>query len=266
MAKLRPLVALLLLALASVSLCQAHEMKVLASRLVLTKPGDRTTVYLSWGHALPVDDLTDSKALERYEHLTPSGKVGGLKFEGVSMQANVIELKEEGVHQMIAARKPGLYTFVFDAEGNRVFKRGPKSAVKEGTIDYGMREQQFAKALIVVGKPKTEAVKSADLPIEIVPVEGPAAWRGGQMVRFRVLCEGKLLAHEQVRATYVGFRPDTAWCFASDTDEEGIVSVRVKEPGTWVLRAERRKLAAGKDRDEYDYDILTATLTLEVRP
>jgi uncharacterized GH25 family protein len=244
---------------------QAHEMKVLASRLAVTKAGDRTTVYLSWGHVLPVDDLTDSKALERYERVSPDGEVIALKSEGVSLQVNVVEVKEEGVHQLIAARKPATFTFVKDAEGNRTFKRGPKSLVKEGEVDYGMREQQFAKALIVVGPPKAEAVKPSGLPIEIVPVEGPSRWRGGRTLHFRAVCGGKPLAHEQVLATYVGFRPDDAWCFAGETNEEGTVAVPVKA-GTWVLRVERRKPARGKDRDEFDYDALTATLALEVRP
>ena len=87
----------------------------------------------------------------------------------------------------------------FDDEGGHVFKRGPKSAVKEGTIDYATRERQFAKALVVVGAPKSEVVKPAGLPIEIVPVEGPSAWRSGTL-RFRVVCENKALAHQEVLA------------------------------------------------------------------
>jgi uncharacterized GH25 family protein len=182
------------------------------------------------------------------------------------MQTNIVELKEEGVCQIVAARKPFVFTFVYDGEGGHVFKRGPKSAIKDGTVDYAMREQQFAKALIVVGTPKAEAVKPVGLPIEVVPVEGPSAWRSGGMLRFRALCDKKPLAHQEVLATRVGFRPQGAWCFAAETDEEGMVSVPVKEAGTWVLRVERRKLAQGKNRDQYDYDALLGTLVLEVQP
>lgn len=266
MTKVRLIAAMAALALASTSPGRAHELKVFASKLAVPKTGDRTVVYLSWGHALPVDDFTDSKTLERYDWLSPAGKVTALKKEGVSLQESVIELADEGVHQVVAAKKPSLSTFVYDAEGARVFKRGPKSAIKEGTVDYAVRKQQFAKALIVVGTPKADAVKPAGLPIEIVPVEGPSDWRSGGVLRFRAVCGKKPLTHEQVLATRVGFRPQGAWCFAAETDEEGIVSVPVKEAGTWVLRVERRTLAAPKDRDEYDYDSLVGTLVLEVQP
>jgi uncharacterized GH25 family protein len=266
MEKFRSLWTITGLALATASVCQGHELKVLASRLATPKAGDRTTVYLSWGHTLPVDDLTDSKALERYDWLSPAGKATALTHKGLSLQANVVELKGEGVHQVIAARKRSMFTFVFDEDGEHVFRRGPKSAVKRGTVDYGMREQQFAKALVVVGVPKAEPVKPAGLPIELVPADGPAKWRSGRTLRFRALCGGKPLAHEQVLATRVGFRPADAWCFAAETDGQGVVAVPVKEAGTWVLRVERRKLAAGKARAEYDYDTLLGTLALEVRP
>jgi uncharacterized GH25 family protein len=266
MTKIGLLVAMTALALASLSPGHAHEMNVFASKLAVPKAPDRTTVFLSWGHALPVDDLTDSKALERYDWLSPTGKVTALQHEGVSLQTNLVEVKDEGVCQVIAARKPFVSTFVLDDKGGRIFKRGPKSAVTEGTVDYAVRDQQFAKALIVVGTPKAEAVEPAGLPIEIVPVEGPSAWRSGGVLRFRAVCGKKPLPHQELLATRVGVRPQGTWCFAAATDDEGIVFVPVKEAGTWVLRVERKKLAAAKDRDEYDYDTLIGTLVLEVQP
>ena len=81
MSRLHLFVAMSASALAIVSLVQAHDMKVFASQLAVPKAGDRTTVYLSWGHALPVDDLTDSKALERYDWLSPAGTVTALKVQ-----------------------------------------------------------------------------------------------------------------------------------------------------------------------------------------
>jgi uncharacterized GH25 family protein len=268
MTKSRLLAAMTALALASVSLGHAHDLNVFASNLAVHKSGERTTVYLGWGHILPVDDLTDSTTLERYDCLSPTGKVTALKHEGVSLQTNVVELKEEGVCQVVAARKPYIYTVLVndDGESGFKFKIGPKSAVKEGTVDYAMHWQAFAKALIVVGEPKSEAVKPAGLPIEIVPVEGPASWRSGHTLRFRLLHANKPLPYQEVWATRVGLLPHGTWCFAAYADEEGIVSVPVKEAGTWVVRMQRKKLAAAKDRNDYDFDTLNATLTLEVQP
>jgi uncharacterized GH25 family protein len=242
-----------------------HELKVLASHLVV-QPGERTTVYLSWGHTLPVDDLVDAQVVERYEVVAPSGSATALQKENLSLQANVVELKEQGLHQVVAARKPGVITFVTDPAGNRLLKRGPKTGITEGTIDYALRSQQFAKALIVTGPATTTAPRPLGLPLEIVPLDGPAQWRAGGLLRFRVLLHGKPVAEESLVATYIGFRPANAWCYATATDREGTATVRTGRAGTWVLRAGVRRPATGSVREQYDYESYTATLALEVQP
>ncbi len=244
----------------------AHELKALASHLLVTKAGEKTTVYLSWGHTLPVDELVDAESVERYELLLPAGKATPLQAAGRSLQTNVVELAEEGVAQVVVGRKPAVLTYVVDAEGNRVLKRGPKSAVTAGKIDYGMRSQQFAKALIVTGPPKGEAVRPVGQALEIVPADGPAQWRAGGELRFLVLLHGKPAASEQVLATYVGHRPDHAWPLAATTDRKGVATVRPDRAGTWVFKAQVRKPADGSVREQYDYEAYTATLALEIRP
>ncbi len=246
--------------------CSAHEIKALASNLAVEKPGGKTTIYLSWGHRLPVDDLIDAATLDRYDLMAPGGAAAPLKKADLSLQANVVTLKDTGTYQVLVGRKAGIYTHVFDAEGNRLLKRGPKSAVKDGKIDYALRSQQYAKALIVVGSASTEPVKAVGLPIEIVPLDGPAAWKCGQTLRFGVLLKGKPLSAAAVTARYVGFKPDSGWCYATTTNRDGEARVRPSQPGTWVLKVNTRLLATGSDRDEYDYDSFTATLTLEIQP
>ncbi len=251
--------------LTAASAGRAHDLKVLASRLTLDEKGGKSTIYLSWGHRLPVDDLVDAAGIERYDLLAPDGSVKPLKKADFSLQTNVVEIGMEGVHQAIVWRKAAVLTFVVDAEGNRVMKRGPKSAVKEGTIDYGFRSQQFAKALLVAGVAKTEAIKSAGLPLEIIPVERPASWRKSDL-HFRVLFQGKPLGEETLTATRIGFQPADAWCYATNTNHEGEATVRVGEPGIWVLRVHLRKPAGEAARAQYDYESYTTTLTLEIRP
>jgi uncharacterized GH25 family protein len=245
---------------------RAHDLKVLASHLVVEKPGERTTIYLSWGHTLPVDDLVDAKTVERYDLVSPSGSATALKKEGLSLQTNVVELKEAGVHQVLVSRKPTILTHVVDKEGNRLMKFAPKSKVTEGTIEDAIRSQQFAKALIVTGQARDEAVKPAGLPLELVPLEKPSAWRSGGQLRFQVLFDGKPVPAESVLARYVGFKPDHAWCYATTTNREGVATVRVAEPGTWVLRVNLRKPTTGSTREQYDYESYLATLTIEVQP
>lgn len=173
---LRSLVLLIVggVAMLTTSAAWAHEIKVMASQLAVDKPGEKITVYLSWGHRLPVDDLIDGDSIDRYEILSPEGKTLPLKKSGLSLQADSLELPSAGVHQVLVTRKPSVHTYVFNSEGNLVFKRGPKTAVKEGKIDSAIRSSQFAKALVVVGQPTKNQVKPVGLPLEIVPLDGPA--------------------------------------------------------------------------------------------
>ena len=260
------LTASLLLSLTGRNLCPSHEIKALASQLAVEKPGSKTTIYLSWGHRLPVDDLIDGATLERYDLMAPDGAVAPLKREDLSLQANVVTLKDVGTYQVLVGRKAGIYTYVFDAEGNRLLKRSPKNVVKEGKIDYALRSQQYAKALIVVGAPSAEPIKPAGLPIEIVPLDGPVAWKSKAKLRFRVLLQGKPLSGAEVTARYVGFKPDNGWCYATTTNRDGEADVPPCQGGTWVLKVRSRELAREAAREQYDFDSYTATLTLEIQP
>ncbi len=265
MGKSRILMALMLLSFLLPNFCSAHEIKALASQLAVEKPGTKTTIYLSWGHRLPIDDLIDGATLERYDLLAPSGASTALKREDLSLQANVVEVKEMGTYQVLVGRKAGIYTYVFDEEGSRVLKRGPKTAFKDSKIDHALRSQQYAKALIVVGPASTEPVKAAGLPIEIVPLDGPAAWQCGKTLRFQVLLEGKPLSAVELTARYVGFKPDSGWCYATTTNRDGQAQVRPSQPGTWVLKVNKKRHTKGAEREQYDLDSFTATLTLEIQ-
>lgn len=182
------------------------------------------------------------------------------------MQANVVEIKKEGLHQVTASKKSGVYTIVMDKEGEYQFKRGPKTAVKEGTVDHSFRSLQFAKVLIVAGAPKGDAPKPLGAPLEITPLEGPADWHAGRTMHFQVSYMGKPVVWEEVRAAHVGFSSDGSWSFASETDKKGGVAIPMLDAGTWVVEVELHKAAPESVRSEYDEDEYTATLALEMRP
>lgn len=257
---------LTLLTLVFGSTVAAHEIKVLASQLHVAKPGGKTTIYLSWGHRLPVDELIDPASLERYDLIAPDGTATPLKKEGISLQTNVVELKDAGVYQVLVARKPATFTIVRDEDGNRQMKRGPKTTAKGGTIDYAMHSRQFAKALLVAGPATREPVKPVGAGLEIVPLDGPGDWKAGTAVRFRVLLDGKPVPATELLARYVGFKPEEAWCYATSTDRDGVATVHPSQGGTWVLKVNLKKLTDGPIREQYDYESYTATLALEVSP
>lgn len=243
-----------------------HELRAVASPFTLAQPGEQAATHLAWGHGLSDDGELDADALERYAIVSPEGVAAPLQAAGFSTHVNRLRLNEPGVYQVVAARHPAVLTFVFDAEGNRRFRRGPKSEVTEGRIDFAQRSRHAAKALIVVGPPQPAAIEPAGLPVEIVPLDGPAQWRTGRDVRFQVLVEGEPAARELLLATYAGFEPEEAWCYAISTDREGIAVVRPQQAGVWSVMVQSRRLTSGETREEYDFDSYTGTLTLEIRP
>ncbi|MFN4259456.1 MAG: DUF4198 domain-containing protein [Gemmataceae bacterium] len=245
---------------------QAHDLKVFASRLRVSEVGDWSTVYVAWGHILPVDDLIDAEHLERYDMVPPSGKSQPLKKAGVGLQADEVELTEAGISQVVVARRPAILTYVYDASGRRVMRRGSKTQIKEGKIDSAKRSQQFAKALIVTGSPKGQVAKPLGLPLEIVPLDPADQWRANQELRFQVLVQGRPAAGQTMFGTFVGFTPDDAWCYATSTDAEGVATVRVRRAGTWILKVNVQTPAAESSRAEYDFESLNTTLVFAVEP
>jgi uncharacterized GH25 family protein len=245
----------------------AHEIKVMASRLV-TEPGSRDTVYLSWGHILPIDLPIDAEAIKDYRLHTPSGSVSYLATEGYSLHANEVRVEEEGLYTAEATRHPSVYTVVVDENGQHRHVMAPKAEAQAqgGTIDYSARSHQFAKALLISGDAHEEATKTLGHEFEIVPLDGPEAWTAGADLRIRVLFRGEPAARQDVFARFIGFKPDLAWCFAIPTDNEGIATIRVDRAGTWVIRAQKTLPAAEEDRSQFDVESFTATVALEVLP
>jgi len=242
---------------------KAHDLKVLASKMTLAEGTGKTTVYLSWGHRLPVDDLVDPASLERYEWIAPDGTKTEMTKSELSLQSNSCEIKSAGVHQAVACRKAAIFTYVIGDDGARVMKRGPKSAITEGKIDTAMRSVQCAKALVVAG-PVKEPVKALGLPIEITPLDVPSEWASGKNLKFQVMVDGKPLPSAEIVARYVGFKPENAWNYATTTNREGIATIRASQAGTWVLKATHKRPAPQAQQKEYDTDSFIGTLSIEL--
>lgn len=255
---------IVLVTLAGTGTTSAHDLRVLGSRLESTKPTLlKTTIYLSWGHALPVDDLVTEKSLQRYELLTPSGKTKKLATQALSLQANAVILEEAGVYQAVAERVPTLLAHFLDAEGNKRFRLGGRAAVQEGKVLDALRSRQGAKVILVNGG---GLVRPVGLPMEIVPLEPTAHWRAGKAQRFQVLFEGKPLAGVQVQGTFLGRRPAEGYAGEEKTDAKGVVSIVPGTAGTWVFRAAHRYPGPAERRSDYDEESVLGTTTLEILP
>lgn len=252
--------------MAATSTAGAHELKVFASRPMLPEGGGKSTIFLCEGHRVPVDELLEARTIDRYDLVSPAGMKSTLKTSGLSIQANVVELREAGVHTVVASRKPGVWTYILDGRGERRLMRGSKRDHAGEPIETSTHYSEFAKTLVVVGKPGEVAPKAAGLAVEIVPLDGPARWLAHRDIRFQVLQDGKAVPIVPVVARQVGFKPDDAWSYATETSKKGEFSIRPDRAGTWIVGIEYRTLMRDDRRDEYDFASFATTLTFEVLP
>ncbi|GBD36118.1 hypothetical protein HRbin36_01239 [bacterium HR36] len=240
----------------------AHDLKVFASRQRLLQPG-KTVVYLSWGHSLPVDELISGETIQAYELYCPGGNLTKLPIRELDFQQCEIQCERPGIYQVGVMRKPAVFTYVFDESGRRVLRRGGKQENTSAKVDYAMRSYQFAKAIIVCGEGH-EAPGPLEHALELLPLNAAKDWRTGSLLRLQLRFRGRPLAGEMVTATHLGHHPQDAWCFAKETDREGLVDVPCSTPGTWVFRARYRQPAPERERSVFDYEMFTATLSLEI--
>jgi uncharacterized GH25 family protein len=231
------------------------------------KPGSKATVYLAWGHALPVDELIDGKNLEGYQVHAPSGTTTPLKVDDRSLQANEVTFDQEGVYQFAAALKPLVYSVVKGSDGKTTFLRVPKSEVKlepGSQIETSVRSEMFAKAIAVVGEDGGKAPAKLGHTLEIVPLTEAGKLRLDETARFQVIFRGRPLAGAKVYATCVAMSPDGAPTSTLETDAEGVVELMPSDAGTWVLGVGHNLPSSGEASAHYDKESYWASLTIGV--
>ncbi|MDX2036303.1 MAG: DUF4198 domain-containing protein [Isosphaeraceae bacterium] len=247
----------------------AHEMRVLVTRPVV-QPGMKTVCFLSWGHLLPVDELTNADDLESYDLHKPGGERVRLEASGRSLQEHEIAIERPGVSQIVAARKSASFTTYTDAEGKTRFMRGDK---KSATLPSGAkpkstsRFQAYSKAIVISGKPDP-GVKFTPIghDLELQPVESPGAngYPIGKPVRVRVLRNGLPVPGVTVSAASTTLNPDGGASTKADSGADGVVELELDEPGTWILSASHSQAAPAEMKSYVDEISLTATLAIPV--
>ncbi|WP_406693960.1 DUF4198 domain-containing protein [Singulisphaera sp. Ch08] len=264
----RPLLLSLGLVLATALATQAHTLRVLVNRPVVEQ-GKKGTVYLSYGHLLPVDELIDAEALALLQLHTPTGSVKPLAMTGKSLHANEVIFDEPGLYQAATARKPLIYCTYTDASGKPAFARVPKSEFKlpeGGKFVLGAKGHQYSKALILCGETSSQAPAPLGHTLEIVVESQPGkqGYSADAPVKARVLFQGKPLAGVKVDAASTTLSPDGLPETAAETDSEGRVTLELPEPGTWILNVTYKRDSAPADRQAFDIESYVATFAIPI--
>ena len=225
--------------------------------------GDTAKVFLYMAHSLPFADLGRPEKMKDFFYLTPSGERKNFelkKYDPESFFNEVgvdLHIREEGTYLAVAAMKP-----LFVSKTPKGYKRKSK---KELSDAISCRHVEFfAKAIFYAEKPGGAAYKTVlKHSLEMIPQKDPCLLKTGDYLPIKVMFKGRPLAGEFVYATYVGFSTREEYPFTARTDADGVVKIRIMQPGIWWVKFPYRK--PHDDKSECDVDQYAAILTFEVK-
>lgn len=240
---------------------QAHSLWVNAFESFSHAPG-HVTVALGWGHALPIDDVTNSAnarvTLEAFSLVSPDGdrtrlrmpesriaepfaSIPGFDIFDADIACRKLALKKdtpEGVYLIEAASQKRFYTRYIDKKGRKRLALKPKDEVRDvEKILFSVQYQAFAKSYLCVGE--WENPQPAGHGLEITPLTDLSEVRAGDMVEFDVRFNGKPLSYSPTGIEYItaygtGFGLQDGFALFSYVSK-GKATFRVQAPGQWLV-------------------------------
>jgi uncharacterized GH25 family protein len=184
------------------------------------------------------------------------------------MPAGLLRVEKAGLHAVAYRSRPTHHRMEAAKFEAYLVEEGLDEAARlrreRGQTESPGREaySRCAKSLLAVGGSlEGEHDARLDLELEIVPESNPYRLEPPGDLRLRVWCAGSALAGARVAA----WRLDATQTVVSGrTDAEGRVTLRVEQPGRWLVKCVHMREAKGDP--EADWESLWASLTFGVRP
>jgi len=252
---------LLILLVLMTSPVSAHMLWINSFESFAHPPG-HTTVSLGWGHALPIDDITNSVGarvhVENFSLIKPDGKEIALKKPGTELArpfisnddidlfaadiaCQKIALKkgtQRGVYLIAANSKKGFGTKYIDTKGRTRLALKPKNEIDDiQKIIFSVQYQAFAKSYLTVGQ--WSMPKPLGHGLEITPLTDLAKVRVGDLVEFDVRFHGKPLSKgpngiEYITAFSSSFGLSDKFALFSYISK-GKAQFRIQSAGQWLV-------------------------------
>ena len=243
----------------------AHDLFLVADSWT-PKMGESVNVKMTIGHNFPDGSSLGMADKMNVSLMSPDGKTSPLtlKENGIYQVANFTP-KTAGAY-MVMTKYP--YYSTKTKAGKYV--NFPKSEVKE-PFEASTYVSRSSKAIIKTnGAGDAKMVtKPLGMDLEIVPQVDPTTIKAGGLLPVQILFKGKPIVPERneeinVKAVYAGFQTDEdTYAFAGNTDQDGMVRIKLMQPGTWMIIVERRITAA--DQSKADTELYGATLTFHTK-
>ena len=262
--RLCPSLALLLLLAPLAASC--HEFWMLPKSFVVA-PGGKTSLTLASGEDFRGNKVTFSAPVVAVLRQFSSGQTTDLRpripAEG-ELRELPLTLREPGTHVIAFDTQPSsivlpaekFNTYLRD-EGLESIVRQRKASGQEGA-EGRERFRRNIKTLIQVGGAADENyARRTGQRLEIVPLANPFARRQGDTLGFRVIFDGKPLAHALVQAWHK--RGNQTSIIKMKTDRRGKASVALPLPGAWMISVVH--MVPAKGSPEHDWDSYWGNLT-----
>lgn len=227
------------------------------------RTGAHTKIYFGFGHKYPVHDFLNKEKLVEFKLIKPDGKTRDLEPGEGGFLTTPLILKKAGAHVVAAATHTGFYTMYFEGKGVR-HKLGSKEGLDK--VLLSLYYENYTKALINVGETASDAYATpVGHHIEIIPMENPYLKKVGETLDLKVLHKGRPASFCTVSATYVGFSTKEDYAYSNKTNAKGISTIRLLNPGQWIIRAVVRKPAKETLREKCNEEKYSATISFEVK-
>ena len=204
---------------------QAHMLWVNSFESFVHPPG-HATVSIGWGHALPIDDMTNSinartviknfsltdttgktiplhlPKTERTKHFVQTDDVRILDADIACQKIAFNEKTRHGTYLIAATTEKSAYTRYVDTKGRTRLNLKPQNEIKDvQKVLFSVQYQAFAKSYVTIGEWKRP--KPVGHGLEITPLTDLSNVKVGDMVEVDVRFLGKPLSYGPTGIEYI---------------------------------------------------------------
>ena len=228
-----------------INLVQAHEFWMQPVKFLLY-PGERTDVRFFVGENF-IGEPWNRKGrrvekLDLHHNAEVKSLLDSLKDDP---KANLgIAIQQEGTH-LLTLQSDNVFVELEGAKFNEYLAEDGLDDVlsqrkKNGTLDKIGKEyyRRYSKLLLQVGNKRDDTYKKVlGSPIEIVPETNPYTFKKGDLVKFKILSDGKPIFGVKVRV-WNRFQNRTL-IQPVYPEKNGIIEARISNPGPWMVSVVR---------------------------
>jgi uncharacterized GH25 family protein len=249
------ILALIILVTGIVATAEGHMLWLNAGNYS-PKIAESVTIEIGFGHKYPHIETVKEENIERIFVRDPNGHE--IPLERTAPSKYTFTPKDKGQYEVIVTLKQGFVSTTPDGR-----KRGNKTTLNNvvSCLHFTMN----AEALINAGSGSRRVSDQSGLPLEIVPVGNISRLKVGDQLLLKVMYQGKPLKGAKFNTTdeKTALQQQGKWVQESESDDKGIVRVKLISKGPWLFTASHEIPYA--DSSECDKSMYRTTLTIGLK-